>query len=179
VKLWAILGEGESRRELDLEVQLEEDRLVLETSEGRVAADVAPLPDGESYSLLVDGRSYEVAVEEDPSGLRVIWKGKTFRVVVKSPLEKILREVRHSALASAGSVLHAPMPGLILAIHVKAGDAVQAGSPLLVMEAMKMQNELAAESDGVVRSLHVVPGQSVESGQALITLGAAASGEPA
>src|SRR5262245_17332836 len=102
MKLWAIVGEGERRHERDLEVQVEGGRIYLESGEEKVAADVVPLPDGESYSLLVDGRSYEVAIEEDQGGLRVTLGGKTFAAQVRSPLEKVLREVRHATPAEAG-----------------------------------------------------------------------------
>ncbi len=171
MRFWALMGEGAKRHELDLDVQLEGDRLVLDTGDERVQADVAPLPDGESYSLLVDGRSYEVAVEEDGATLRVRLGGRTFRASVRSPLEKVLREVRATGPAGAGSVLAAPMPGLIVALKAGPGDAVAAGQALLVMEAMKMQNELSAEADGVVETVHVTVGQSVEAGHPLITLG--------
>jgi glutaconyl-CoA/methylmalonyl-CoA decarboxylase subunit gamma len=172
MKLWAIVGEGEKRHERDLEVQVEGGRIFLESDGEKIAADVVPLPDGESYSLLVDGRSYEVAIEEDATGIRVTLGGKTFAALVRSPLEKVLREVRHAAPADAGRKLVAPMPGLVVAIKVAPGDTVTAGTPLLIMEAMKMQNELAAEAAGVVEQILVAPRQSVESGQTLITLGA-------
>jgi biotin carboxyl carrier protein len=175
VRFWALLGEGARRHELDVEVQVEGGRLVLDAGAERIAADFAPLPDGESYSLLVDGRSYEVAVEEDGATLRVRLGGRTFRASVRSPLEKVLREVRPAA-GPAASVLVAPMPGLVVALRVAPGDAVAAGQALLVMEAMKMQNELSAEVDGVVRAVHAAVGQSVEAGQPLVTLDPAPGG---
>ena len=171
MKLWAIVGEGERRHERDLEVQVEGGRIYLESGDEKIAADVVPLPDGESYSLLVDGRSYEVAIEEDANGLRVTLGGKTFAAQVKSPLEKVLREVRHAGPADAGWKLLAPMPGLVVSIKVSPGDTVSAGTPILIMEAMKMQNELAAEAGGIVEQVHVAPRQSVEAGQTLITVG--------
>jgi biotin carboxyl carrier protein len=170
VKFWALVGEGARRREIDLEVRMEGGRLTLITGPESLDADVVPLPDGESYSLLVDGRSYEVGIEDEGDALRVTLGGRVYRAVVRSPLEKVLREVRHAAPPSAGSTLRAPMPGLVVAVRIAPGDAVRLGQPLLVMEAMKMQNELAAESPGIVKSLHVERGQSVEAGQLLVTL---------
>jgi biotin carboxyl carrier protein len=177
MKFWALLGEGATRRELDVEVQMVGGELVLDTGDERIQADVAPLPDGESYSLLVNGRSYEVAVEEDGATLRVRLGGRTFRASVRSPLEKMLREVQHPGRGT-GSVLAAPMPGLIVALKAVPGEAVAAGQAVLVMEAMKMQNELSVEVDGVVQAVHVEVGQSVEAGQPLVTLGPPAEGEP-
>jgi biotin carboxyl carrier protein len=62
------------------------------------------------------------------------------------------------------------MPGLVVDVPVKEGEAVRAKQCLLVLEAMKMENELRAQKDGIVKSVHVVKGDSVEEGQALITL---------
>jgi len=171
MKLWATLGEGDARHELDLEVKVDGGQLVLEADGERILADVALLPDGECYSLIVDGRSFEVSIEEIAGEVRLTWRGKRFLASVKSPLEKVLREVAHAAPSSGRTTLAAPMPGLVVALRVEAGTAVQAGQPLLVMEAMKMQNELSAERDGVLLALHVEAGQTVEAGQALATLG--------
>jgi len=170
VKFWAILGEGDERRELDLEVRVEGDQLVLETERESLAAHVVSLPDGESYSLLVGGRSFEVAIQEEGGATQVHLDGRRFRVAVRSPLEKTLREVAHADPVGRSAVLEAPMPGLIVAVHAKPGDAVHRGQPLIVMEAMKMQNELQAEADGVVQTLHVQAGETVEAGRALVTL---------
>ncbi len=171
MKFWAVLGEDPRRRELDLEVRVEGDQLVLETERESVAAHVVSLPDGESYSLLVAGRSYEVAIQEEGDGLHVLLDGRRFRVSVKSPLEKTLAEVAHVGPIAAGAVLEAPMPGLVVAVKVDVGERVSAGQALVVMEAMKMQNELQAETEGVVTALHAAPGDTVEAGRKLVTLG--------
>lgn len=170
MKFWALLGEGAARHELDLEVQLEAGKLILETEGERISADVAVLPDGESYSLLVDGRSYEVAIEEERDGLAVTLDGRRFWVAVKHPIEKTLREVAHVGPAAGGAVLRAPMPGLVVDIKVVEGDTVAVGQPVVVIEAMKMQNELAAEGSGVIKTVHVQTGQTVEAGKELVTL---------
>jgi biotin carboxyl carrier protein len=170
MKLWALLGEGNRRHELDLEVRVEGDQLALETGGESVSAHVVALPDGESYSLLVGGRSYEVAIQEEGRSLQVLLDGRRFRVAVRSPLEKTLREVTRSAPASAGFVLEAPMPGLVVQVKVRPGERVRAGEPLVVMEAMKMQNELQAGAGGVVRDVLVAPGDSVEAGRRLVTV---------
>ena len=176
MKFWTLMGEGDDRHELDLEVQLEDGKLILQTASQRLSADVAELPDGESYSLLVGGRSYEVSIEEEGDHVQVTLDGRRFRVSVRSPLEKTLREVTHSSPEVAGSVLRAPMPGLVVSIKVRPGEEVQPGQALAVIEAMKMQNELAAETLGTVKTIHVTEGQTVEAGKELVTL-APASGE--
>ena len=67
-------------------------------------------------------------------------------------------------------VLAAPMPGLVVELRVAPGDAVQVGQPLVVMEAMKMQNELVSEAPGVVREVRVRLQQAVESGTELVVI---------
>ena len=170
MKFWAVLGEGAQRHELDLEVRVEGDQLVLETERESVAAHVVSVPDGESYSLLVGGRSYEVAIQEEPSGLQVLLDGRRFRVLVRSPLEKTLALVAHRPAVAEGQVLDAPMPGLVVAVKARVGDVVAPGQALVVMEAMKMQNELQAPGPGVVQALHVAAGDTVEAGRRLVTL---------
>ena len=80
--------------------------------------------------------------------------------------------LRATARPAGPAPLVAPMPGLIVRVHVRAGDVVAAGQPLVVMEAMKMENELRATAAGVVRSVAVQPGAAVEKGAVLVALGA-------
>jgi biotin carboxyl carrier protein len=171
MKFWALMGSGKARRELDIDVQLEGGKLILDTGDESLVADVARLPDGESYSLIIDGKSYEVAIEGEEGELSVNLDGRLFDASVRSPFEKTLREVRKSGPVSSASVVKAPMPGLIVDLKVGPGERVTVGQPLAIIEAMKMQNELAAESDGEVKTIHVETGQSVEAGKELITLG--------
>jgi len=68
----------------------------------------------------------------------------------------------------AAGVLKAPMPGLVVRVQVQPGEKVAAGDPLVVLEAMKMENELKAGAPGVVKSVRVAPGEAVEKGQVLV-----------
>jgi len=91
-------------------------------------------------------------------------------------LDERRRAIRALIGASARPVgpapLVAPMPGLIVRVHIRPGDVVVAGQPLVVMEAMKMENELRASAAGVVQSVSVLPGAAVEKGAVLVSLGA-------
>ena len=115
------------------------------------------------YSLLIDGRSLPVVVEEEPGGrLRVTVAGRPVAVQVKD--EKALLLERFGLNDTAGEAartIYAPMPGLVLNVMVEPGQEVQAGQGLLVLEAMKMENELRAHIDGIVKTLHVAPGDAV------------------
>lgn len=105
-------------------------------------------------------------------GLYTLWlDGYRFDV---EALDERTRAIRELAGASAGpsgpAPLKAPMPGLIVRINVQVGDAVQAGQGLVVMEAMKMENELRAQAAGKVKSVLVTVGAAVEKGALLIEL---------
>lgn len=75
------------------------------------------------------------------------------------------------AAAAGGEAVNSPMPGTVLEISVKVGDTVKSGDTLIVLEAMKMENAIAAPKDAKVVAVHVTKGQSVESGAALVSLG--------
>jgi biotin carboxyl carrier protein len=131
--------------------------------------DCAELSPG-AYSILTEGRSREVAVDRDGDLFRVRTGGATYEMTVLDEVRARTRRPERARAAAGPVQLKAPMPGLIVAIKVAAGDVVDAGQPLVVMEAMKMQNELPAPGAGRVEKIHVQVGQSVESGGALVTL---------
>jgi biotin carboxyl carrier protein len=169
VKFWAQLGD----RELDLEVQVQGAHLEVEANGRRLAADFVPLPEGEVYSLRVDGRVHEVSVEETGGACLVTLHGARHRVLVRHPLEKTLREVRHVAARVESEDIESPIPGLVVALRVGPGDVVSAGQAVAVVEAMKMQTELKAVVGGVVEQVYAREGQTVEAGQKLVSLRAA------
>ena len=127
-----------------------------------VAYAFEPVSDG-YYSLLIDGRSLPVVVEEEPGGrLRITVAGRPVDVQVKDEKALLLERFGlNSADDAAERAVHAPMPGLVLNVMVAPGQEVEAGQGLLVLEAMKMENELRAHSHGVVKALHVTPGDAV------------------
>ncbi len=173
MKFWSQLGE----RELDLEVRVKGEHLEVvvegETGTAALHADVRALPDGEVYSMLIDGRVHEVSVEEEEGAIFVTLHGTRHRVLVRHPLEKTLRQVRHHGPAATGETITSPIPGLVVAIKVAVGETVAAGQPVAVVEAMKMQNELAAQVGGVVEAVFVGERQTVEAGAKLLKLGPA------
>lgn len=171
MKLWVTL-EG---REAEVTFRTEGDRLILETDGRHIEADFVRLPDGEVYSLLVDGRSHVVRVAPDGEGLEVGIRGVTIPVEVKHPLEKMLQAVGGGRAAARGENVTAPMPGVVVAVRVKPGDAVKAGQAVVVVEAMKMQNELAVHHDGVVAEVLVSERAAVAAGQVLVRLASGGS----
>lgn len=124
------------------------------------------------YSLLLDGRSYEIDVLEMEEASLVLVNGQPFRVEIQRERELGGRSRRKKATAEASEqTVIAPMPGKVVTLLVKPGDVVRAGDGIVVVEAMKMENELKATHPGVVQRIHVSPGSVVEKGAPLVTLG--------
>ena len=121
------------------------------------------------YSVVVDGRSYEARVEERPEGLVVVLDGYRFELEVRDP-----RRLRRKGGGRGGEgvqTVMAPMPGKVVRVLGAPGDAVEAGQGLVVVEAMKMQNEMKAPRAGSVLSISAREGATVTAGEALATIG--------
>ena len=123
------------------------------------------------YSLIHDFQSYEAYVHPTDEGLQVLMRGQLFEVGVEDERHRRLRQSSGIQVATKGEVqLKAPMPGLIAAVPVSEGQAVTKGTNLIILESMKMQNELKASRDGIVQRIRVHPGDRVEQNQVLVTL---------
>lgn len=115
-----------------------------------------------SWSLIVDGRSHEIAFESRPDGVAVTLASESYVVEVVDERTRALRLATGGARARAGAaVIRSMMPGIVRAVLVQTGDAVAAGQPLVILEAMKMENEVRAPGDGIVKSIAVTPGATV------------------
>jgi pyruvate carboxylase subunit B len=129
---------------------------------------------GTPVSLLTIGnRVYRIVARRgDARGAySVSIDGRRFAVEALDERTRALRDLSAATAAAAGPApLLAPMPGLIVRVHVAPGDAVIAGQGLVVMEAMKMENELRAASGGTVVAVRVGPGTAVEKGTVLVEL---------
>jgi len=121
------------------------------------------------YTITVNGVAYDVTVEEKNGGVVSAPKA----VEKSAPVASAPVASAPQVAAKEGNVaVSAPMPGKILAVKAKEGDSVKAGDVLLVLEAMKMENDIVAPQDGVVASINVKVGDSVESGAKLASLNA-------
>lgn len=135
-----------------------------------VAVDWAQVGSPPIHSVLIDGRSYELLVDETPGGLRIGIGGRLYEVEVEDERARALAAVAGRRAAEGETAIKAPMPGLVLSVAVAPGDAVVAHQRLLVLEAMKMENELRSPRDGRVKTVHVSPGEKVEQGRLLVVL---------
>ena len=121
------------------------------------------------YSVLMDGRSYDARVEEVSGGLVVVIDGFRFEIDVRDP-RRFSRKAGGRGGEGVQTIL-APMPGKVVRVLVSAGDAVEAGQGLLVVEAMKMQNEMTAVRAGTVLSVSTTEGATVTAGDVLAAIG--------
>jgi biotin carboxyl carrier protein len=120
-------------------------------------------------SLLVEGQSHEVAVVGLGDGnYAVDWRGRSFAVELVDPLTHLAESARGEGGKQGKKTIKAYMPGRVVEVRVQAGDRVEAGQPLVVLEAMKMQNEIQAERAGTVSRVFVGAGQAVEGGDPLV-----------
>ena len=134
-----------------------------------IQADAVEIAPG-IFSILLNGRSLEVRVDPHPEGLRVHTGHREFPVKVIDP--RAWHGARGGAAEAEGrQQIVAPMPGKVVRLLVKQGDAVEAGRGLLVVEAMKMQNEIRSAKSGTVERLLVSEGDAVNSGQLLAVVG--------
>lgn len=138
-----------------------------------VAASVSGVDGTPVRTVTIGNTVHRVVVRRGAErGAYTLWVDG-FRFEVEA-LDERVRSIRELASASAGPAgprpLTAPMPGLIVRVNVHVGDSVQAGQGLVVMEAMKMENELRAQAAGRVKSVLASPGTAVEKGATLIEL---------
>ncbi len=124
------------------------------------------------FSLLLDNQSFEIFVERHGRDYQVMLNGEMHVVHVED--ERLARLSRIGGRADkpmSKVVIKAPMPGLVVAVSAEAGRPVKAGQGLVILEAMKMENEIRAPRDGVVKSVRVSAGQVVEKDQVLVVIG--------
>jgi biotin carboxyl carrier protein len=118
------------------------------------------------YSILIGGQSFEARVESAATGLRIVVGGHEYAAAIRDPRQ--WRRHRGAAIEAEGrQQAIAPMPGKVVRVLVKAGDAVEAGQGLVVIEAMKMQNEVRSPKRGTVERLVVFEGQTINAGEVL------------
>jgi len=146
------------------------------------------------YQYKVQGVDYDVEIEEVEGNVaKVVVNGIRFDVELKQPINptSTLKKVRVEApkpvarpsvapaaaaapapaAAGAGSPIKAPLPGTIIELKVNVGDTVKQGDVVLVLEAMKMQNNIESEYNGTVTSITVKQGETVMEGAVLLTIG--------
>jgi biotin carboxyl carrier protein len=159
---------------LEIEVEEDGDQLLVRVGEHRLSVDLRKVSDPSLFSLIVDNHSYELLVEPAEPGsdeLDILVEGEHYRLLVQDEWARRLATIqRRSRVAEGDLEIKAPMPGVVLALEVEAGAQVKHGQGLLVLGAMKMENQIKAPRDGVVKSIDVETGQTVEQGKVLLVI---------
>lgn len=156
-------------RERLVEIQEEGSELHVRLDGVPVDANLTLLSKPSLHSLLLNGASREMVLTRKGDEVQVSLDGETLSVKVYDEVSRALAQFTGGAGTGAREVL-APMPGVVVSIAVKPGDVVASGQPVVILEAMKMQNELTAETDGIVERIEVSAGQSVAGGAVLVVL---------
>jgi biotin carboxyl carrier protein len=153
-------------RTIDVEVDGEQ----VTVDGGRHTASLIGIPGTPLRQLLVDGRPLSLVMVDAGGGRwEVIDRGERVDAEVVDERTRHIRGLTGGAGGPATAPsLRAPMPGMVVRIQVEAGQAVAAGGGVIVLEAMKMENELRAQADGVVKAVRVRSGEAVEKGQVLV-----------
>ena len=139
-------------------------RVTLDAAEYRIDGTV-----GATTRVRIDGRPVEARIRRQGENVLVEIRGRAFSFRVRDPRAMRLARRRSGADLALGE-LHAPMPGLVVEVLAEEGDSVESGRPIIIVEAMKMQNALLAPVSGRVRSVPVAPGTAVETGQLLLAI---------
>jgi len=157
-------------KKLDYLVQVGEQAYPV-TKEAARKLDIIPTSP-HTYHAVSDNVGYDVEViTAQDKQMTLLINGSKHTVVIKDSYDQLIQEMGLSAVNTAKvSSIHAPMPGLILDVLVSAGDTVAKDDPLIILEAMKMENVLKSAGDGVVKSIEVAKGQAVDKNQILIEL---------
>jgi pyruvate carboxylase subunit B len=154
-----------------VEVEIDGDRVVVDGT--AVRARIADLPGTPIVLLTVGDVVRRVAVSRGDQRGRYALSvdGRRFDVEALDERTRAIRQLSAAtAVATGPAPVVAPMPGLIVRVNVEVGSAVQPGQGLVVMEAMKMENELRATSAGIVKAIRAIPGTAVERGATLVEL---------
>ena len=155
-----------------------EHEVVLVERAGELTVEVDGQPAEVSYdevdslgqvALVMNGETYAISIESDGSAGHVAVAGKSFKVELEDERERAAHAADRAG-GKSGGVVESAMPGVVVEVLVAVGDDVEAGQSLLILEAMKMQNEIAAPAAAKVAAVHVEQGAAVGAGEKLVTL---------
>jgi biotin carboxyl carrier protein len=133
--------------------------------------DVQRVSDPSLYSLLINNDSHELMIEDREGECDVLVAGELFRVFVQDEWAYRLANIQRKTKLHEGELLiKAPMPGVVKQIEVSVGDQVEQGKGLVILEAMKMENEIKAPRQGTVKAVSVSTAEKVEQGRVLVVL---------
>jgi biotin carboxyl carrier protein len=163
VKYFARVGSTE------YEVIIDQDQVIVNGEPVTVDLKQSGVP--ELYSVLFGGRSHDMLVQTERSNYAVTFRGEHFLVQVEDERTRRLNMGRKAPAVPHGELsIRAPIPGLVVKVLIEIDSQIEEGQPLVILEAMKMENEIRSPRSGVVKSVTVAAGQRVEQNVVLIVL---------
>ncbi len=158
-------------RTFELDFQEEGEQLLVQVGEEALTLDLRQVTEPSLYSLLIDNRSYEIFVEENGDEFDVLIGGEMFHLKVQDEWTRRLANIQRKSQVESGLLeIKAPMPGAVVSIEVTPEQDVRKGQGVVILSAMKMENEIKSPRAGRVRSIEVQPGQTVEQGRTLVVI---------
>ena len=152
-------------------IEIEQDDHIVVNGQ-RYELNVRSFGDSGVLSLLINNRSIEAAVDQQEEGFEVLINGELYGAQVQDERAYRLSKARRAVGGISGeAMVKSPMPGVIVKLPVPEKSAVKKGDTVIILESMKMENELKAPRDGIVKRIHVQAGASVEKNQPLVTVG--------
>lgn len=153
---------------VDVEENENDARVEINGSSMRV--DLVPIDGDTTYSLLIDDQSYTATLLEASEICRVMIEGAVYEFEVEAEeLVRLRTEVKRKRHGDIKQI-KAPMPGRVIAVEVEVGDVVESGQGIIIVEAMKMENELRAHVAGKIKEIRVNTGDTVNKGDVLVVL---------
>lgn len=151
------------------EVDISNDEIRVDGELVTISLEQSGIP--ELFSVLIDSQSHEVLVQDAVGDVNVTLSGYSFQLTVQDEVERRLQVGRLKEVAADGEMnLEAPISGLVVSVPVTEGDSVVQGQTVVILEAMKMENEITVPRAGTVKSIAVVSGQRVEANATMIIL---------
>lgn len=165
----------EARRFL-IEVNETDDGTNVDVDGTKIHLDLLPIDHGSTFSMLIDGKSYTAGVLDRGEAIRVQIDGREYSFEVEQEELARLRSQVKPKHKTGAQTINAPMPGRVMAVEVAVGDEVSAGQGVVIIEAMKMENELKTHVAGRVKEVRAAIGDAVNKGDVLVVLEEAAIG---
>jgi len=155
----------------ELDFQEEDGVLTVEIAGERITLDLSQVSQPSLYSLLIDNKSYDVLVEPHGENYDVLIGAEMYHLKVQDEWARRLANIQRKAQVETGELaIKAPMPGAVVSVEVSVGDDVRKGQGLVILSAMKMENEIKSPRAGRVKSVEVQAGQTVEQGRTLVVI---------
>jgi len=158
-------------RTFELDFQEQGEQLRVQVGDHNLTLDLRAVTQPSLYSLIIDNASYEIFVETNGDEFDVLIGSEMFHLKVQDEWTRRLANIQRKTEVETGVVaIKAPMPGAVVSVEVAPGEEVKRGQGVVVLSAMKMENEIKSPRAGRVKSVDVQAGQTVEQGRTLVVI---------